>query len=77
MRCVGRQPWTVYGQLRTSEAASQLPAQEVLISLGSFTVLYATLLLFALIFGARIIRQGPELSLEPPTGAVRAASSAT
>ena len=49
----------------------------MLISLGSFTVLYATLLLFALIFGARIIRQGPELSLEPPTGAVRAASSAT
>jgi cytochrome d ubiquinol oxidase subunit I len=77
VRCVGRQPWTVYGQLRTSDAASQLPAQEVLISLSSFTLLYGALLLFALFFGARIIRKGPDLTLDPPTGAVRAAPSAT
>lgn len=77
VRCVGRQPWTVYGQLRTSEAASQLPAQEVLISLSSFTLLYGALLLFALFFGARIIRKGPDLTLEPPTGPVRAATSAS
>ncbi len=71
VRCVGRQPWTVYGQLRTSEAASQLPAQEVLISLSSFSLLYATLLVFALFFCARIIRKGPDLTLDPPTGPVR------
>ncbi|MCP9834181.1 MULTISPECIES: cytochrome ubiquinol oxidase subunit I [unclassified Cyanobium] len=71
VRCVGRQPWTVYGQLRTSEAASQLPAQEVLISLSSFAVLYGVLLVFALVFGARLIRKGPDLTLDPPTGPVR------
>jgi cytochrome d ubiquinol oxidase subunit I len=62
---VGRQPWTVYGQLRTAEAASVLPAQEVLTSLSSFLVLYSVLLLCALWFGSRIIRKGPDLTLQP------------
>ena len=66
VRCVGRQPWTVYGELRTAEAASQLPAAEVLSSLTVFAILYAVLLGFALWFGARIIRRGPDLSLLPP-----------
>lgn len=65
VRCVGRQPWTVYGQLRTAEAASVLPAQEVLTSLSSFLVLYSVLLLCALWFGSRIIRKGPDLTLQP------------
>jgi cytochrome d ubiquinol oxidase subunit I len=26
VRCVGRQPWTLYGQIRTADAASQIPA---------------------------------------------------
>ena len=66
VRCVGRQPWTVYGQLRTSEAASMLPAQEVLTSLLTFAGLYTLLLACALFFGARIIAAGPDLSLVPP-----------
>jgi cytochrome d ubiquinol oxidase subunit I len=66
VRCVGRQPWTVYGQLRTADAASQLPAAEVLVSLSTFAVLYAVLLGCALWFGSRIIRRGPDLSLMPP-----------
>jgi cytochrome d ubiquinol oxidase subunit I len=65
VRCVGRQPWTVYGQLRTAEAASVLPAQEVLTSLSSFLVLYSVLLVCALWFGSRIIRKGPDLTLQP------------
>ena len=65
VRCVGRQPWTVYGQLRTADAASPLPAQEVLASLVTFGMLYALLLGFAIWFGARIIRRGPDLNLEP------------
>ncbi|MEB3265346.1 MAG: cytochrome ubiquinol oxidase subunit I [Cyanobacteriota bacterium] len=66
VRCVGRQPWTVYGQLRTADAASQLPAAEVLASLSTFAGLYAVLLGCALWFGSRIIRRGPDLSLMPP-----------
>jgi cytochrome d ubiquinol oxidase subunit I len=66
VRCVGRQPWTVYGELRTSDAASVLPPQEVLISLGTFAILYSVLFFFALWFGSRIIRRGPDLTLKPP-----------
>jgi cytochrome d ubiquinol oxidase subunit I len=68
VRCVGRQPWTVYGQLRTADAASVLPVGEVLTSLSVFAVIYTVLLVFALYFGSRIIAKGPNLTLEPPPG---------
>ncbi len=66
VRCVGRQPWTVYGQVRTVDAASHLPAGEVLGSLLGFTVIYTILLISALYFGSRIIRKGPNLQLPIP-----------
>ncbi|MFB2977543.1 cytochrome ubiquinol oxidase subunit I [Microseira sp. BLCC-F43] len=71
VRCVGRQPWTVYGELRTADAASQLPAGEVLASLTGFVVLYTLLLIAALYFGSRIIRRGPNLELPIPKEAVQ------
>ncbi|WP_162264831.1 cytochrome ubiquinol oxidase subunit I, partial [Salmonella enterica] len=43
VRCVGRQPWTVYGQIRTVDAASRLPATNVLVSLTGFAVVYSLL----------------------------------
>jgi cytochrome d ubiquinol oxidase subunit I len=67
VRCVGRQPWTVYGELRTADAASILPAAEVLTSLITFAVLYTALLSCALWFGSRIIARGPDLNLMPAT----------
>lgn len=66
VRCVGRQPWTVYGQIRTADAASHLPAGEVLTSLSIITVLYSVLFVCALYFGSRIIRKGPDLTLPIP-----------
>lgn len=66
VRCVGRQPWTVYGQLRTVEAASNIPASEVLFSLVGITTLYSVLFVMALFYGSRIIRKGPNLTLSPP-----------
>lgn len=38
VRCVGRQPWTLYGQIRTVDSASHIPASNVLVSLTGFTV---------------------------------------
>ncbi|MGB7057464.1 MAG: cytochrome ubiquinol oxidase subunit I [Geitlerinemataceae cyanobacterium] len=70
VRCVGRQPWAVYGQVRTADAASHLPAGEVLASLSGFAVLYSLLFVAALYFGSRIIRQGPNLELPIPKEAV-------
>jgi cytochrome bd ubiquinol oxidase subunit I len=66
VRCVGRQPWTVYGQIRTADAASHLPAGNVLTSLLAFAVIYSVLFVATLYFGSRIIRHGPNLELPLP-----------
>ncbi|MEH1866301.1 MAG: cytochrome ubiquinol oxidase subunit I [Nostoc sp.] len=66
VRCVGRQPWIVYGQIRTVDGASHLPASEVLTSLVIFAGIYTALFICALFFGSRIIRQGPNLELPVP-----------
>jgi cytochrome d ubiquinol oxidase subunit I len=66
VRCVGRQPWIVYGEMRTVESASNLPAGEVLFSLVILTSIYLVFLIAALFFGSRIIRKGPNLELTAP-----------
>ncbi|BAY88797.1 bacterial cytochrome Ubiquinol Oxidase [Tolypothrix sp. PCC 7601] len=66
VRCVGRQPWTLYGQIRTVDAASRLPASNVLVSLTSFALVYTLLFIAAMYFGSRIIRTGPNLELPIP-----------
>jgi cytochrome bd ubiquinol oxidase subunit I len=66
VRCVGRQPWAVYGEIRTVDAVSQLPASNVLTSLISFTAVYTLLFIFTLYFGSRIIKEGPNLNLPIP-----------
>jgi cytochrome d ubiquinol oxidase subunit I len=66
VRCVGRQPWIVYGQMRTVESASHLPAGEVLFSLVGLTSMYLVFFTAALYFGSRIVRIGPNLELPAP-----------
>ena len=42
---LGRQPWIVYGLMKTADAASpNVPANTVLISLIGFTILYGALI---------------------------------
>ncbi|MDD5630474.1 MAG: cytochrome ubiquinol oxidase subunit I [Methylococcales bacterium] len=67
VREVGRQPWVIYGLLRTRDAASTLPASVVAVSLVSFVVIYVSLFMLFLIFAARILRKGPDLALMPPS----------
>ena len=65
---VGRQPWVVYGLLRTSDALSKVvQANQVLGSIVMFVVIY--LLLFAVWIYVlnRKIQKGPEED-RPPTG---------
>jgi cytochrome bd ubiquinol oxidase subunit I len=66
VRCVGRQPWVVYGQLRTADGVSNLPPATVLTSLLCFAGVYTLLFVSALYFGSRIIRKGPNLNLPAP-----------
>jgi cytochrome d ubiquinol oxidase subunit I len=63
---VGRQPWTVYGQIRTVDAVSNLPPGDVLATLIAFAAVYTFLFFTALYFGSRIIRRGPNFDLPIP-----------
>lgn len=69
VRCVGRQPWIVYGELRTADSASNLPPGEILFSLLGLTAMYSVFFVAALYFGSRIIRKGPNLDLPAPLAA--------
>lgn len=66
VREVGRQPWVIYGILRTEDAASMLPASAVAVSLSAFVVVYGILFVLFLVFAVRMIRNGPDLTLMPP-----------
>jgi cytochrome d ubiquinol oxidase subunit I len=75
----GRQPWVIYGLLRTSDAAS--PAGSVSAGTGLFTLLgFAGLYLFIgilyLMLILRIVGQGPEPSKLPTTSTAAAAGAA-
>ncbi|MBP6827549.1 MAG: cytochrome ubiquinol oxidase subunit I, partial [Saprospiraceae bacterium] len=58
---MGRQPWVVYGLLRTSEAFSRtVTANQVLFSLVLFAVAYLVLFVLFIYLLTRKIQHGPE-----------------
>jgi cytochrome d ubiquinol oxidase subunit I len=67
---VGRQPWIVYGLLKTADAASKsVSGAEVLASIIMFGVIYLLLLFIWLYVMDAKIRQGPEeVTALPPEG---------
>jgi cytochrome d ubiquinol oxidase subunit I len=57
---MGRQPWVVYGHLRTADAISEsVTASHVVFSLGFFTLIYAILLVLFLYLLNKKIQAGP------------------
>jgi cytochrome bd ubiquinol oxidase subunit I len=58
-REVGRQPWIIYGILRTREGVSPLPAWTMGSSLVILGLLYLALLITFLLFARNILRSGP------------------
>lgn len=56
----GRQPWVVYGALRTADAVSPVAAGAVGTTLVVFLVLYNVLLLAFFWFAARLALRGPQ-----------------
>ncbi|MER5792253.1 cytochrome ubiquinol oxidase subunit I [Streptomyces sp. NPDC001980] len=56
----GRQPWVVYGKLRTADAVSHLSLTEAALSLTGFVLLYATLLTLWIRYIVRTVKAGPE-----------------
>lgn len=57
---VGRQPWAVYGLLRTKDVASILKPEIILTSLSAFIILYLILISLFLFYFIRLIKNGPE-----------------
>ena len=69
---VGRQPWTVYGVLRTADAMTPfLTARTALTSLVVFCVVYSFIFAFGTYYIHRLLRAGPEGRLVlPPAAAI-------
>jgi cytochrome bd ubiquinol oxidase subunit I len=57
---IGRQPYVVYGQLRTADAVSPVATSAVTISLVTFLVVYAIVFGFGSYYLAKILRKGPD-----------------
>lgn len=56
----GRQPWVVFGYLRTADAVSQLSPPEVVFSVVGFSLLYLFLLVAYIAYVVHTVRVGPE-----------------
>ncbi len=64
---MGRQPWVVYGHLRTNEAFSQeVSSHQIVFSLIMFTVVYALLLVLFIYMVNKKIKHGPYDELSEP-----------
>ncbi|GAA2918799.1 cytochrome ubiquinol oxidase subunit I [Streptomyces thioluteus] len=64
---MGRQPWAVYGQMKTGDAISPGVSQgEVLTSLLVFTALYAVLAVVEVRLLAKYAKAGPDTDEKPP-----------
>jgi cytochrome d ubiquinol oxidase subunit I len=73
---VGRQPWVVYGLMRTAAGASPVSAHEVSASLLAFLVTYALIFIAGVLYILRLVAQGPLAdAAEPPDPGPRAPGS--
>ncbi|VEG91338.1 cytochrome ubiquinol oxidase subunit I [Legionella spiritensis] len=58
---MGRQPWVVYGLMRTSHAVSAIGMEEVIISMTLLVLAYGVVFSFYLYYLMKLIRQGPQV----------------
>ena len=69
---MGRQPWVVFGQMRTADAVSPAVSQaEVATSLAVFTVLYGVLAVIEVRLLATQVKAGPDTAEQPPPEVTR------
>ncbi len=75
---VGRQPWTVYGLLRTADSVTpSLTGGDVLLSLLGYMAVYLVIFPAGILFMASVVRQGPAPAPMPLPDRERPARSAT
>ena len=59
---VGRQPWIIYGLMKTSDAASVVvSAGNILFSLVMFSLIYLLLFIMFVLLFVKIVKKGPAL----------------
>jgi cytochrome d ubiquinol oxidase subunit I len=63
---VGRQPWVVYGLLRTAEGASLIPAGNVVWSLGILMIIFALIGSSYFYYVLKTLNRGPDLTSPIP-----------
>lgn len=61
---VGRQPFTAYGVLRTTESISPVIAEQVALSLAAFVVIYTVLFTTGVYYMLKLLRKGPAMMSE-------------
>ncbi|MET0218531.1 MAG: cytochrome ubiquinol oxidase subunit I [Burkholderiales bacterium] len=67
---VGRQPWVVYGLLRTKDAVTpSLTTGDVLFSLIAYVAVYAVFISFGIYYIYKLLREGPTAEATPVRGA--------
>jgi cytochrome bd ubiquinol oxidase subunit I len=57
---VGRQPWVVYGLLRTADAVSPVPGGSILSSIILFVLVYGVVFGAGLYYMAKLVSRGPD-----------------
>jgi cytochrome d ubiquinol oxidase subunit I len=68
---VGRQPWTVYGLLRTADSVSpSLTATDVSVSLALYAIVYLIMYPTGIAFMAGLVRRGPAQDQDAEPGRV-------
>ena len=65
VRELGRQPWLVWGKLRTADAIADVPGGQILFSFIAFTLLFAALAVADWVLMARVAKRGPDSDEEP------------
>jgi cytochrome d ubiquinol oxidase subunit I len=61
---VGRQPWVVYGLLRTKDAVTpSLTTGDLMFSLLAYIAVYAVIYSFGLYYIYRVLRDGPAVEV--------------
>jgi cytochrome d ubiquinol oxidase subunit I len=66
---VGRQPWIVYGLMRTKDAINPSLTGVALFSLVCYAVVYVTVFSFGAYYIYKLLREGPHDDGEMPSGA--------
>ncbi|HEX3887158.1 MAG TPA: cytochrome ubiquinol oxidase subunit I [Phenylobacterium sp.] len=64
---VGRQPYVIYGVLRTADAVSPVTRAEVSVSLVAFMAIYALIFSVGVLYILRLIAEGPIAGAAAPT----------